>query len=230
MSTLDAARVLRIRSLAIPPAGGWQCDLDLDATAVPALGAATLTVGDLVLPGTVTAAGAEDNPTGGARIRVTAEGGAGWSRPLARAGRYEAPGGVQLLTVLRDLAELAGEPYTAPPDVLLPAVYRWPASTPREPMTGAHVLADLMRRGAIPTWRVEPGTGRTRFDAWPAQGAADSSGRVVRRSLSDRGRRTVGLDTRVQAFLPGGTLEGAPIRRLLIVEDSSKLAGEVYSQ
>lgn len=228
MSTLDSLRVLRIHSLVIPPAGGWTADIWLDATLLPALGTATLTVGDLVLPGTVVQSDMDDHPTGGARPRVTLHGGAGWRRPLARAGLYQSASGVRLLTVLRDLADLVGEAYTAPADFELPKEYRWPASTSREPVTGAHVLADLMRRGAIPTWRVEPGTGKTRFDAWPSIGAADASGRVMPRNLA-RGRRPVALDERVQAFLPGSTLEGVATRRLLIREDASKLIAEVMS-
>jgi len=228
VSTLDAARVLKIHVLHVPPAGGWYADLHLDATTLPALGAATLTVGDLSLVGTVTDSAFDDHPTGGAKPRVVIEGGAGWARPLPREGRYEAAGGVRLLTVLRDLADLVGEPYDAPTDAPLPASYRWPASTPREPVTGADVLADLMARGAIPTWRVEPG-GRTRFDAWPSLGAADAFGRVMRRNLA-RGRRTVGLDNRVAAFLPGSTLEGVATRRLIVRETASKLEAEVYER
>jgi hypothetical protein len=228
VSTLDAARVLKIHVLHVPPAGGFYAELHLDATTLPALGTATLTVGDLSLVGTVTASAFDDHPIGGAKPRVVIEGGAGWMRPLpAPDRRYEAADGVRLLTVLRDLADLVGEPYDAPTDAPLPATYRWPASTPREPVTGADVLADLMTRGAIPTWRVEPG-GRTRFDAWPSLGAADAVGRVMRRNLA-RGRRTVGLDNRVAAFLPGSALEGVTTRRLIVRETASKLEAEVYS-
>jgi hypothetical protein len=229
VSTLDAARVLAIHSLAIPPAGGWLADVSLDATALPALGPATFTVGDLALVGRVTLAGMDDHPMGGARPRVTHEGGAGWGTLLSRPGVYTAADGVRLSTVLRDLAELCGETYDAPAvDALLPPAYRWPASTPREPVRGRDVLADLMTRGAIPTWRVDPATGKARFDAWPSIGAADSAGRVLSRNLA-RGRRSVGLDVRVAAFLPGSTLEGVATRRLLLSETARKLAVDVYS-
>lgn len=228
MSTLDALLVLRIHTLRIPPAGGFYVDLELDGNAFPAVGTrSTLRVADLPLVGTVTQAGFDDHPTGGARPRVTLEGGAGWALPLARQGAYTSAGGVRLSTVLRDLAGLAGEPYDAPAEAVLPASYGWPASTPREPVTGADVLADLMERGAIPTWRVDPATGRTRFDDWPTTGAADADCRVLRRNLN-RGRRTLGLDARIAAFLPGAAVENVAIRRLHLSETASKLEAEVY--
>ena len=96
-------------------------------------------------------------------------------------------------------------------------------------MRGRDVLADLMTRGAIPTWRVDPATGRTRFDTWPSIGAADSAGRVMSRNLA-RGRRHVGIDVRVAAFLPGSTLEGVATRRLIVAETARKLTAEVYSK
>ncbi len=229
MSTLDAAKVLQVYSCSIPPAGSWIADLALDSTLLPALAAATLTIGDLVLVGRCTQAGMDDHPTGGARPRVTVEGGAGWGTLLTRAGSYgPVAGGVRLSTVLRDLAALCGETYDPPKEALLPERYRWPASTPREPVTGRAVLADLMARGAIPTWRVDPATGKARFDAWPSLGAADASVRVMRRNLA-RGRRSLGLDTRVHAVLPGATIEGVVIRRLRLHEDARKLGAEVYS-
>jgi hypothetical protein len=237
VSTLGTSPVLEIHSLRVPGAGGFWADLSLDGHVAPAVGdALTLTVGDLALPGTVTQAGYDDHPVGGARPRVTLEGGAGWAKSLTRQGAYDAADGVRLSTVLRDLAGLAGEAYDPPStDVHLPPGYGWAASTPREVVTGASVLADLMERGAIPTWRVAPLvagsatlTGRTRFDAWPSTGAADSAGRVMRRNLR-AGLRMVGLDRRVAAFLPGATLEGDVISRLHLTETGSKLEAEVYS-
>lgn len=222
MSTLGTLRVLAIHSLAIPPAGGFFCDLALDGPALPALGAATLTVGDLPITGTVTQAGHDDHPTGGAQGRVTLEGGPGWGLPLPREGRYGG-GPVRLSVVLRDLAALAGEPYDAPPDKLLPDGWGWLAGTP-----GRVVLADLVERGAIPMWRVAP-TGRTRFDPWPSTGAADATGRVLRRNLH-LGKRVVGLDARVAAWLPGATVEGVAIRRLLLRETKSTLEVEVHDR
>lgn len=228
MSDLSGARVLEVHSLHIPPAGGWVADLSLDATALPALALATLTIGDLALVGTVTSAAFDDNPLGGARPRVLLEGGAGWGGLLTRRGQYGG-GPVRLSVVLRDLAALVGEPYDAPADALLPDGWGWPASAPLAPVRGWHVLADLQARGAIPTWRVDPATGRTQFTAWPLTGPADATGRVMGRNLT-MGRRTVGLDARVAAWLPGGTVEGVTIRRLRLRQTGSMLETEVYER
>jgi hypothetical protein len=228
VSTLGTLPVLRVHLLAIPPAGGFWCDLELDGNGKPNVGdQLTLTVADLSLAGTVTQSDYDDHPTGGARPRVTFEGGPGWSRPLTRQGAYSSAGGVRLSTVLRDLAGLAGEAYDAPSDAMLPQEYGWPASTPLAPVTGASVLADLQVRGAIPSWRVAPATGHTVFTPWPSTGAADSFGRVMNRNLR-AGRRTVGLDARVAAFLPGCTIEGVTVARLHLTESANKLNAEAF--
>jgi hypothetical protein len=90
------------------------------------------------------------------------------------------------------------------------------------------VLHDLVIRGYLPTWRVDP-AGVTRFDAWPSLGAADGRGRITERARA-RGRRSVGLDVQVRAFLPGATLEGLAIKRSIIHEHAGELRAEVYDQ
>lgn len=228
MSTLGSQDIGRL-SLHIPPAGSWWADVTLAAAPLPAPGSRlTLTVGDLTLLGTVKRAATEDAPNGtGSLPRVIMQGGLGWEALLPRGGAYMAPGGVRLLTVLQDLAGLAGEPYVAPGDVLLPDNYRWPTSTATEPVRCRSVLASFVRRGALTTWRMDPATGLTRFDAWPSAGAADSKGRVTKRD-GDRGIRFVGLDTSVAAFLPGATLEGATIARVKVYETAGALTCEAW--
>lgn len=228
MSDLSGAPVLVVHELHVPPAGGWLADLWLSTMTLPAIGPATLTVGDLSLVGAVTQADFDDHPIGGARPRVTVEGGAGWNVPLSRAGIYQSPSGVRLSTVLSDLAGLVGEAVDLPPDLLLPPDFRWPASTAAEIVTGGSVLSGLVVLGAIPTWRVDPSTGHTVFTPWPTLGPADGIGRVLRRNLA-RGRRTVGLDTRVAAFLPGGSVEGVTTRRLRLHETARMLEAEVFA-
>jgi hypothetical protein len=223
VSDLSGARVLEVHSLHIPPAGGWLADLSLDATALPPLALATLTIGDLSLVGTVTSAAFDDHPLGGARPRVLLEGGAGWGQKLSRLGQYGG-GPLRLSVVIRDLAGLVGELYDPPVDVLLPDSWGWPAG-----VRGWTVLADLQARGAIPTWRVDPATGHTRFDAWPLTGPADATGRVMRRNLT-MGRRTVGLDSRIAAWLPGGTVEGVAIARLRLRQTGSMLEADIYER
>ncbi len=238
MSSLDGRATLRAE-ITVPPSGAWYADLTLVAGVLPALGPATLTFMDLALPGAVTLAGYDipDQP------RVVVEGGAGWGRALPRAGSYQAPGGVQLLTVLRDLAGLAtypggpatGEAYDAPADVRLP-VYSWPASHRRLPVYGRTVLADLVERGQLATWRVHVGgvgdasNGRTRFDDWPAIGAADAAGVLLSPRDLERGMRRYGLATRAAPFLPGATADGITIRRAVFSETAKAAQVKVYDR
>jgi hypothetical protein len=221
MSALNAQRLVAMH-LHVPPSGGWLADVTIESGGVPALGPATLTFGDTRLVGTIIRAGldAPDQP------RATVAGGAGWRNVLPSPGAsYVNPGGVRLLTVMRDLATIAGELYDAPADAFLGPAYQWDAGRPGASLRCRMVLADLVQRGALPTWRVAP-TGRTRFDAWPALGASDAHGRIVHRD-ADRGMRVVALDTVTSAFLPGATLEGAKIARVTFVEKDSELRAKV---
>lgn len=225
MSTLGALRVLTL-DVHIPPSGAWFGTVTLNASELPPIGPTTLTIGDLVLVGGVIRADFDDHP-GGGRVVATVRGGAGWRLPVTHAGSYGTTAGVRLSTVLADLAAMAGEAYVAPADVSLGVAYAWQMHTPLGPVHGEHVLADLVDRGFLPTWRVEPFTGRTVFSVWPAIGPADGRGRVVDRAGS-RGRRTVGLDVQVAAFLPGATLEGVTIARTYLHESAGSLQAEVY--
>lgn len=223
MSTLGNLSVLTLE-VNIPPSGGWFGVVRLDASALPALGKTTLTIGDLALVGSIILADWDDHP-GGGRVVVRVRGGAGWRLPVARAGTYGG-GSVRLSTVLADLAKMAGEDIVQPAELSLGADLLWQAHRPGAPVSCGSVLHDLVWRGFLSTWRVDP-TGPTRFDAWPARGAADGRGRIVDRAGS-RGRRTVGLDVSVAAFLPGATLEGVPIARTFLSETASKLTADVF--
>lgn len=232
MSTLGNLRVL-VADVSIPPSGAWFGTVTLDASALPLLGSTVLTIGDLVLVGSVIRSDWDDAVNGGRPI-ATVRGGPGWGRPLLDragkpiAGSYGSQGGVKLSTVIRDLATMTGETCaTVPADVSLGQAFAWPAHAPLAPVHGAHVLADLVARGFLPTWRIEPSTGRTVWSKWPAIGIADGRGRITGRAR-DRGRRTVGLDVQVAAFLPGATLEGVAIARTLLHASASELSAEVY--
>jgi len=224
-ATLAGLDVL-VADVQIPPSGAWFATCSLNASALPALGGASLTIGDLVLVGAIIRADWDDHP-GGGRVVATVRGGAGWRLPVKRAGSYSASGGVKLSTVIADLARMTGEPCAAPVEASLGTAFAWPAHTPLAPVHGSHVLADLVARGFLPTWRIEPFTGRTVFTSWPALTAADGRGRITGRAR-DRGRRTVGLDVQVAAFLPGATLEGVTIARTLVHASASELRAEVY--
>lgn len=227
MSTLGDLRVL-VADVSIPPSGGWFGTVSLDASTLPPLGATTLTIGDLQLRGAIIRTDWDDVRNGGRPI-ATVRGGAGWRLPVARAGVYASDGGVKLSTVIADLAKMTGENCATPSEMSLGVAFSWPAHRPLAPVHGAHVLADLVDRGYLPTWRVDVATGQTVWSAWPAGAAADGRGRITDRAR-DRGRRTVGLDVQVAAFLPGATLEGITIARTVLRASASELHAEVYDR
>lgn len=226
MSTLRGLRVQRAE-VHVPPSGAWRAWVTLPSGPTPPPGPALLQVADLALQGSVLAdRGGLDGPD---LPSVVVAGGAGWERLLARPGVYASPAGIRLSTVLQDLAILAGEPFGAPAERLLGTRYEWTASLPGRPRRVRSVLADLVQRGAIPTWRIPP-DGAARFDAWPAIGAADRfAGAVTARDLV-RGIRNVGLTDKAAAFLPGATLEGATIQRVIFTDVAEELSAEVWSR
>lgn len=218
MSLLGARRVTELHGT-FGPAGGYRFELRLDSGAPPAAGAVELNLGDLVVAGRVLEGrGGSDAPELPA---VVFAGGAGWETRLA-AGGYASPSGVRLSTVLADLARACGELYDAPAEAKLGPEYGWDAG-----QTGADVLADLVARGAIPLWRVDPRTGRAVNTAWPAIGAADARGRITSRDLA-RGVRYVALAESVASWLPGATVQGSTVRRLVLHEAEGSIRAEVW--
>lgn len=209
----------------IPWAGEWIAHAVLEVGGVPEPGPAQVKIADLTLDGGRVLPlrrgfDGPDQPT------CVVLGGAGW-RTLLPMGEYSSIAGVRLSTVLQDLAGIAGEPYDAPPDVLLGLAYGWSAATSTAPRRARGVLDELVSRGAVPTWRVPP-SGRTSFSAWPSIGAADGIARVLSRKLSV-GQRKLGLDTRAAALLPGATIEGDLIRRTILIDTAGALSAEVWS-
>jgi hypothetical protein len=225
MSTIGTSGARRITDLecTIPPAGGWTCTGHCDSGPPLATGPTSLVIGDLTLVGAVLPGrGGTDSPDHPAFVM---QGGAGW-RTLLAAKSYKSPNNVRLSTVLGDLSALTGETVDQPADAVLGPVYGWDASTPVRPLRARAILAELVARGAIPTWRVAP-NGHTRFDPWPAGGAADAHGTIEDRQLA-RGVRYVALSGSVAAWLPGGTVQGVTIGRTTFREHGGELKLEVW--
>lgn len=223
MSTLGGQTIARIYELAIPPGGGWLADIALETGPLPTVGARLpLVVADLTLAGGTVLSAGFDVPD---QARVKVAGGGGWRALLTRAS-YFAPGGVRLTTIVRDLAALAREPYDVPTEVILGNAWGWPGSAPTAPVDARAALSALRRKGAIPTWRVQP-NGSTSFVRWPASADVTLLGRIVGRDLS-AGMRRVELDTRAAPFLPGATIEGVTIRRVIFRETSKLLTVEAW--
>lgn len=217
MGLLSGRRTTDLEAM-IPPAGGWVATGHLESGPTLVAGPATLVLGDLSLTGVIQPnRGGEDTPDHPAFVLA---GGAGW-RSLLPAASFSSPTAVRLSTVLQTLGQVTGEPYDAPPEAKLVPGYGWEPGTPADA-----VLADLVARGAIPTWRAQP-NGRTSFTPWPSLPAADTRGTIVDRRLA-RGVREVALTTSVAAFLPGATLQGKTIVRVQFRETGSELRALVW--
>jgi hypothetical protein len=222
MSTIaTSAGALNIVSakLHIPSAGAWRADLLLDH-GDPPTGAATVTIGDLVLVGTVLRSGldAADRP------HCTVIGGRGWFASVSAPRAFQSTAGVRLGTVLAALASGAGQTIVQPADRTIGEYYELQASRPGEPVTYADALNDLARTGACPPWRVDP-DGVTRFG--PRQAQAVTGRATLLRSDRGTGFATYGLDAPA-TWLPGHTVDGVAIDRIDICENAGKLEADVW--
>lgn len=220
MALLGARNVTELE-VTLAPVGGLIGYCKLDSGAMPAPGVSTLTIGDLVLAVTVLPnRGGIDSP---AHPSIALASGYGWRTRLpAPGGSFSSPGGVRLSTVLAALSALSGEAVDiTTPDAKIGPAYGWDAGT-----RGRVVLADLVARGAVPTWRVDPRTSRTTFTPWPTLPAADARGVIVGRSLA-HGIRHVKLASSVAAWLPGASAEGARIARVTFREKDSETSADV---
>jgi len=220
MSYLGARRVLDLEGT-IPPVGGYLFAGHLTDGAPPAAGASTLTLGDLTIAGAILPGrGGTDSPD---KPSFVFAGGYGWRTLLPAPGAsWSSPTSVRLSTVLGSLAAICGESFDAPTEAKLGPSYGWAAG-----VRGRAVLADLVARSAISTWRVDPKTGRTTFAPWSTLGPADAHGRIEDRMLAFGGRE-VALDNAVAAWLPGATVQGVTIARVVFRERAQELRAEVW--
>lgn len=218
MSTLAGLPIHRAE-LAIPALGAWRADVILASGEAPS-GAVELVVGDLTLQGTVLRSGL-DAP---ARPHAVVVGAPGWERPLERPLSYQSDAGVRLSTVLQDLATLADEPIEQPTDAQLGRHFAAPMSRTGDPVYLRTVLSALQRTGTLAPWRVDP-DGVTRFGA--RTGSAVTARATVLGRNEAVGQRRLGIDSPA-SFLPGNTLDGEPIVRLVIREKPGRLEAEVW--
>lgn len=220
MSALThAAGVLPVSRVeaALPKFGAWRADVLFASGEPPADGAAaTLTVGDLDLVGSVQRAGL-DAP---GRPHATVVGGAGWEQVLEAPLSYRSDAGVLLSTVLRDLAARAGETIEQPTDRTIGPRFGAPAGTRLR-----DVLAALQRTGKLAPWRADP-DGVTRFGA--RAGTTTTARATELRRDAALGVVTLGIDSPA-AFLPGAVLEdGSIVERLVVRETAGKLEADAW--
>ncbi|HMI84870.1 MAG TPA: hypothetical protein VK550_12305 [Polyangiaceae bacterium] len=220
MSRLGAQTVQR-SSIYVPEWGGWHADVGLDGGSVPT-GAITLTSGTLVLQGRVQRSGfdAPDKP------RVVVVGGLGWQELITAPISFQSDAGVRLSTVLSALSKGSGQAIEQPRDTTIGVYFECVASRPGEPVRWADVLAELVRNGYSPPWRVDP-DGVTRFGArTPKEVSARATVLHVDAGV---GFTTYGIDDPAE-FLPGNTVNGTTIARVVIRETSGKFEVDVYTK
>lgn len=219
MTSLGTQTVTR-SSIYLPKWGGWHADQTLDGGELPS-GDVTVTSGTLALKGRVQRA-AFDSP---AKPRVVVFGGLGWQDLITRPLSFQSDSGVRLSTVLAALSRGSGQPIEQPADKTIGVYYECVASRPGEPVRWANALAELVRDGYAPPWRVDP-DGVTRFG--PRTPKAVSTRATALQPDAALGFVTYGIDDPVD-FLPGNTIEGTPIERVIIRETSGKFEVDVYT-
>jgi hypothetical protein len=220
MSRLGSQEVQR-SSLYIPEWGGWHLDVTLDSGALPK-GDVTLTSGTLSLHGRVQRSDfdAPDKP------HAVIFGGLGWQGLITAPISFQSDAGVRLSTVLSALSKGSGQAIEQPRDTTIGVYFECVASRPGEPHRWADVLAELARDGYAPPWRVDP-DGVTRFG--PRTPKEVSSRATVLHVDAGVGFTTYGIDDPAD-FLPGNTVGGIPIARVVIRETSGKFEVDAYTK
>lgn len=222
MSSLDDTRIHTLTA-SFPRWGSWRAQAVLEHGPAPAEGARVdIDLAGLACVGTVEATGL-DRPD---RPHVTVRGGLGWETALPTPPRLSwfSDGGVPLRTVLSALAAGAGEPVELPGDRILSNHYTTAAGRPGEPARYRHALAALVREGAILGWWVGP-DGVTRFTARPGGDvAARATPMPARRDVR---LRVFGVDSPA-TFLPGRSVDGIEIGRLVVVQTPNSLTVECW--
>jgi hypothetical protein len=142
----------------IPLVGAWTADLEL-ATDEPVSGQVEIVIGNLTLQGTV-----YRSEFYGGQVQARVVGGyAGW-RTQAPPQGYGSGGGLQLSTVLNDLASAVGEKINIAADTNIGNAF---ARVNFGTSVASDVLWQLMQLGFMPAWYVDP-AGVTQAGAWPA--------------------------------------------------------------
>jgi hypothetical protein len=220
MSRLGSQEVQR-SIIYIPEWGGWHLDVTLDS-GTPPTGDVVLNSGTLAMHGRVQRSGfdAPDKP------RAVVFGGLGWQGLITAPISFQSDAGVRLSTVLDVLAKGSGQAIEQPRDTTIGLYFECVASRPGEPIRWADVLAELVRDGYAPPWRVDP-DGVTRFG--PRTPKEVTSRATVLHVDAGVGFTTYGIDDPAE-FLPGNTVNGIPITRVEIRETAGKFEVDAYTK
>lgn len=204
--------------LVVPRYGSWRAEVILSSGGAPT-GPVTLTVGGTSFAGTVFEGGDDtaDRPS------LTIVSGIGWEQPLTAPLSYQTDTGVLLSTVLADLSALAGETIVQPPDTTLGSHFE---AIPESRCTRLRdVLDGLRRSGKLGRWWIDP-DGSTRFGI---RTGVEATARATNlRTNASLGLRIVGIDT-PEPFLPGNTIDGAVIDRLVVIDEPGEEVAELWT-
>ncbi len=184
---LNGARVVS-GHVSVPYYGTWTADVMLPIGTSLSVGTAvTLTLGNLTLAGSVYRSGAF---AGQVRIRAMG-GGGGWQKTVS-AQQYALGGGVQLSTVLKDLAATVGEKVNVVQDFTLGSTFT------REATWAGRILRQI----AGPLWYVDT-TGVTQVRASRPTSTIATAFEIVRYD-GDRGEFEVATED-YASWQPGAT-------------------------
>lgn len=220
MSTLNGTQINSWR-LKRPNSGCMRADVVMAEGAELAHGTVvTIKSGSLELTGKILRSGldAVDRPH---HVVIV---GLGWLSNVEAPLSFQSDGGVMLHTVLNAINGYAREIIEKPVNRTIGEYFECVASRPREPISWADVLNDLVRIGACGQWRVDA-DGVTRFGDLPS---SEVSTRATLMSANrGLGIATYGIDDPEQ-FKPGTQLDGATVDRVDLRESDGKLEVDVY--
>jgi hypothetical protein len=142
MNFIDAnGQRVYLASIGVPVRGAWAADLML-ARGTALSSPVRLTIGNLTLVGAVI----RQAPFADVQYARLVAGAAGWRKPVT-AQSYSHPAGLQLSTVLRDVAASVGEQVSLPVDRTIGTHFVREAGTSDDPAPASRVLRQLVGNG-----------------------------------------------------------------------------------
>lgn len=221
MSRLNDSQIHTL-TLLVPKGGDWRADIVLDGGPLPT-GTVTLVVNDLQMTGSVLRADfdAADRP------HAIVVGALGWQSLVTSPVSLQSSSGIRLKTVLGILSRTSGQTITQPDDRTIGDHFEIGASRPGEPIRWVDVLNDLVRLGHVTTWYVDI-DGVTKFTSRVNNAVPSEIRATLMRHDTAIGLYTFGIDS-PKSFLPGNTVDGIPISKLVLREVMGKMEADVYS-
>ncbi len=223
MSATLGAQSVKSATVNIPKRGQSRAEVTLEGGVAPS-GKLTLTIADLAIVATVIPGRTGlDSSYAPACVLLS---GYGWETPLpSPPPSWQSDAGVPIRTVIERLARIAGE--TIDPATTPAANVRLGAACVLSAGTCGQALDALALRGYVPPWWVAP-DGVTHFGDRPT-GTANPLLFEVSRNDSMFGVRRVHLTTSARCILPGNTIEGVVISRVVFTLTPAELTARTWA-